>query len=140
MVPVCRTWKSTPLTPPGARASAVACRERPAKLAAAGEVMLTCGVVTGLQVAVFVSHSSLELQGGLHSDDWHLALTQICPPTQAGKQPPFGTTQTFREGSHFDPALQSVSELQAPGRPDEQAAAHTASRRMVPNRIGFSQS
>jgi hypothetical protein len=100
-------------------------------------VIATVGVVTGLQVTVFGSQNSDESHGGVHVEVWHLAFTQTCPPVHAGKHPPFGITQTLREGSHFEPDLQSASVLHVPERLAEQAR-HAESIKSHANRIEVS--
>ena len=52
-----RIWKSTPFTPPGARAVAVVCSIRPVKAFKAGLVISTVATVTSLQTTVTGSHS-----------------------------------------------------------------------------------
>src|SRR5207249_300866 len=74
-----RTWKSTPLTPPGARAVAVVCTLSPSVALAAGEVRVTDGWVTSLQVMVVGSQTWLEVQGGLQVEVTHAPLTQVKP-------------------------------------------------------------
>src|SRR5712691_3382222 len=106
--PVLCTSKVRPLTPPGARAVALACKLRPANELAAGLLTVMLGTVTSLQVTVCASQICAEVHAGRHwcetqyppsqtAPDWQLLSAVHCPlsPLTLQARPPHTATSAI---------------------------------------------